>query len=569
MNVALFIGLAVIGAAPSATAQGEEIELLSPTRQSLRRVQNAWQRWVKAYYASDRHAADVAIEESLTICNYLGMERLPDLSLAAGVYAVRSAAAGDPAMANWALLAARRFDPQRPETEFAAAEVARHENHFLDAALGLGRGYFRLLRQPSSRRLWFSNGLLFILYVLLVSGGLFIALQMFSKGQALMADLQQRFLPADWPVVALWLVPIPMLLWPLVLPNGLLWLLLYWSLLLWGYLSSSERWVLSAVWLLAGLMPVVLPLQQRIVQRQLSPSVRLLDSLAEGSLYGDLFIDLEALKTVLPESLAVDELRADLYRRLGQWEHAKALYQRLTEAEPDNASVLINLAVYAHRERDFSQAIQLNQAATEIDSSLAEGFYNLNQAYAQTYEFSRSNLSLAQARALDSDRVSSWIEDESRREKPVPVDGSLQRAPEIRQALDSYWDTQNPTFARWTDWRSWQSLVAFLVLMVGGRWLRRLLRDGAGRRYSRAAPAPHAAWLRALLPGAVAAEDGHGTRAFLALVIPVVCLMIPLLRRIGWRLPLGYEPAGWLLVIFAAAALAILWLIRLRIELAD
>lgn len=566
--VALILALAGLGDAPAAQAQGDAFELLPPTRQNLRRVQDAWQRWVQAYYANDQLGADAAIEELLSVSRYLGMTRLPDLSLAAGAYAVRSAREGKLERADWALVAARRLDSNRPETDFAAAAVYGHANRFLASGISFVRGYSRLLEQPTARRLWLGNLGLMGLYALLLSGGFFIALQMLSKGQALLSDVQ-RFLPDHLPMAMLWLLPIPILVWPLALPNGLLWLALYWSLLLWGYLSSSERWVLSGVWLLVGLLPLVLPFQQSWAQHQLSPPVRLLDSVADGSLYGDLFIDLEALEALLPESSAVDELQADLYRRLGQWEHAKVLYQRLLEAEPGNAPASVNLAVYAHRERDFVQAIELNKAATEIDPALTEGFYNLSQAYAQTYQFSEANQALAQARALDSDRVSSWVEDESRREKPVAVEGSLLRSDEIRQALEAGWERKD-TFGAWlANWQSWRSLLAFLLLMIGGRWLAKVLRSNAGRRYSSASAAPRAPWLRALLPGAVSAEDGHGVRAFMALLPVTVCLLVPLIRRLGWRLPLGFEPATWWLVAVALVALGVLWVIRLRVELAD
>ena len=55
------------------------------------------------------------------------------------------------------------------------------------------------------------------------------------------------------------------LLWPLALPSGLLWLPLFWSLLLWTYLSASERVVLVALWLLVGAAPLVVTEQRRQV----------------------------------------------------------------------------------------------------------------------------------------------------------------------------------------------------------------------------------------------------------------------------------------------------------------
>ncbi|MCP4663043.1 MAG: hypothetical protein GY856_47235, partial [bacterium] len=70
------------------------IELTSPVRQNLRRLQESWQRWTRAYYRDDRDQAEIALEELLLLADYLGMSRLPDLSIATAAYAVRSARDG-------------------------------------------------------------------------------------------------------------------------------------------------------------------------------------------------------------------------------------------------------------------------------------------------------------------------------------------------------------------------------------------------------------------------------------------------------------------------------------------
>jgi len=82
-----------------------------------------------------------------------------------------------------------------------------------------------------------------------------------------------------------------LLLWPLALPSGPVWILLYWSALLWGYESPSERWATLGVWLLAGLAPWVAAVEQQRVAVALSPPMRALANLPEGRPYGRLFPD--------------------------------------------------------------------------------------------------------------------------------------------------------------------------------------------------------------------------------------------------------------------------------------
>ena len=84
----------------------------------------------------------------------------------------------------------------------------------------------RLLLHPLERDLWLQDLLLWALVLLLVTGGLFLAVQMLTKGTSLfqdLADLFGRKLPRP---VALALAGAA-LLWPLFLPHGAIWLPLY------------------------------------------------------------------------------------------------------------------------------------------------------------------------------------------------------------------------------------------------------------------------------------------------------------------------------------------------------
>ena len=64
------------------------------------------------------------------------------------------------------------------------------------------------------------------------------------------------------------------------------------------------------------------------------------------------------LRAVLPESVAVKHLLADVHRSLNQWELARALYRQVLEAEPNNATALLDLGDYSFIKGDFSSAIQ-------------------------------------------------------------------------------------------------------------------------------------------------------------------------------------------------------------------
>src|SRR4030095_13228567 len=228
------------------------------------------------------------------------------------------------------------------------------------------------------------------------------------KGASLyrdLADLIGRKLPRPVASVAAGLA----LLWPIVLPYGALWLPLYWSILLWGYATASERAVLVALWLLLGVSPLLLDAQRRHIAVALSPPVRAMQSWQEHRLYGSLFSDLGVLRSLLPESVAVKHLLADLHRSLEQWELARSLYRQVLEAEAPKTSALLDLGAYSFNKLDFGIAIQSFQKAAAIDPASAAAFYNLSQAYSESYMFDEQKAALRKAQEIDPKLVNTWL----------------------------------------------------------------------------------------------------------------------------------------------------------------
>jgi len=546
------------------------IELTAPVQQALQQLQEQWLQWISA---NDRERAAAVVDDLLATGRELGMRRLPDLSLGALMTAVRLARQGEARHAAWALEAAERLDPGRPETAFAAAAVERLEGRWPASFFQLARGYLRLFAFPLERYLWLQELLLWSLSLLLATGGLFLAVQMATKGGALYRDLVQAFarrLPGGGAArsVALGLAAV-LLVWPLALPAGPVWLLLYWSVLLWGYVSPSERAVVVALWLLAGAAPFVLAEQRRQVAVALSPPVQAMESLAQRRLYGGLFTDLGVLRSLLPESPAVKLLIADLHRSLNQWDSARSLYRQVLEQEPNNTAALLDLGVYFFEKGDFGNAIPNFQKAAASNPANAAAPFDLAQAYAQSYLFDEQRRALTQAKAIDDAQVDRWIDLAGHQQRVVSTDGGMARIPEIRAQLLANWRGSEALSPRLELLRRGLSValaVALLLLAVALHLVRRphgytepplALRLGSTRL---------ARWRRALLPGFPSAEVGEGGKTFLALLVPVALLMLPLFGDLGYRIPWGYDPGSSMPWSLAALGLAIYLLARLRWE---
>lgn len=533
-------------------------------RYSLARLQEGWLEWTTALYSDDLDEARRVIERQEEIVRRLGMRGVPDLAAGALVQAVDSARSGESERAVVALEAAERLAPGRPETAFAAAEVARLSGDWPAMIVAEARGYARLPRAVLERRIALLDLAVWALASLLVACALFVLLAMALRGPALARDLGRaiggRFRGLRG--AALTAVVVVALFWPLALPSGFLWLLLYWSFLLWGYLARAERAVVVFAWLAVAATPTLVTEIDGRAENSLSPAVRAMESAAQGDLYGGLFADLEVLPAALPDHPAVDHFLADLYLRLGQWEEARRRYGRVLEAEPDNVAALVNVGVYYFHREDFGNAVTyLRQAAAADgdDRDRAAALYDLSQAYTDSNLFDEARSAGAEARRIDEARVSQW----HRRlgdQKVVTVDGGLDRRAELQHALRERRQLPRVASPALAVLRRARAAILIVVLAIAAVATHAVVRNRRGpATLGGAAPGPPGRWAATLVPGLRSLREGNGSRAFGALLLVVAPLLVLLERAggLGYELPWRHDPGGWFLPALALLGLAV------------
>lgn len=553
------------GAPAPAAVDAKGVEISTPVQQSLRRLREGWEQWTQLYLQDDREGAEAILDDLLSTAESLGLPRLPDLGIAAATYGVRAGRAGDMERAQWAIDAARRLDPDRPEIEFALARILRIRGDYPGMLFALVGGYGRLFGMPLERSVWLQNALLWLFFVVMLSGGLFLALLMATKGGDVLYDVRRVVAP-PLPRLAGTVVAVILLLWPLLLPWGLFWLVAYWTMLLWGYGSRSERVVLCGVLILVGVTPFLLAIQERYVEVALSPPMRAIENLEAGRIYGTLFSDLQVLASALPDEPAVTELFADIHRRFNQWEQARLLYVQIKENEPDNTAVRNNLGVYYHRSGDYAQAINHFQEAISIDPTRSEALFNLSQAYSQSYAFDKSGEALEQARVVDSRQVDDWMEASA--DQVVPINGGRQRLADVRRQLIATWGGDDATrIASSRRYLTLAAAFAVLLLAVTLHLVRRQLGYAIGSLDDDHGESNR--WLKALVPGLASAERGRGIRAFLALFIPVALALLIFSRGLGYQVPVAYAPGVMIATVCGSAGLILFLVLRLGQTLAD
>ncbi len=562
--VLLFAATSVAAQSSVSSPQVTGVEMTAPVRRTLKQIEEQWLQWIVQNSQKD---SERVVDDLLATARQLGMRRLPDLSVGAIARAHQAALQGDFERARWALAAADRLDPGRPAVAFAEAHVDRRQGRYLGALGAMIRGSLRVFGASLERYLWWHGLLIWGLCLLLLTGALFIAVQMVSKGGVLFQDLVSMFsrrLPRAVAIVATLLL----LLFPLALPSGLLWLPLFWSVLLWAYSSMSERAVLLALWLLVGAAPILIASQSRQVAVRLSPPDMAMESLVRHRLYGGLFTDLGVLRSLLPDSTAVKHFLADVHRSLNQWELAHSLYLQVLEAEPENLAAQMNIGAYAFLKGDFGTAIQHFQKVSAADPANAAAPFNLSQAYSESYLFDESKTALAQARQIGDSQVDLWMRNLSQQRVVTPDDG-LRRIPEIRRQLQSTYRLQEGASANLELFRRCLSLLVPVILGLLALSIH-LARRPFGVTEKVAEPRRQRTgdrWRRVLVPGLTSAEAGEGIRSYLSLLLAVGLLMLPLFGRLGYRIPWGYDPGHLTAWVLAILGILLFLGARLRSEL--
>ncbi|MGE5233268.1 MAG: tetratricopeptide repeat protein [Acidobacteriota bacterium] len=535
------------------------LEVSPVTRQGLAHIQELWLQWMSAFYQNNATRADGLVSSALATAQQLGMSRLPDLSLGAAARAVQSARDGNLPRANWALQAAERLDPGRPETAFAAARVERLSGSYLQAVGWQIVGWSRLAGMPTLRRLWLLGAVGWGGAVLLLAAGLFVAVQMASKGSALLHDLEHP-LRRRLPGVVARALAFAILLWPLALPGGVMGLVLFWSALLWVYALPRERVVLGLVFAIVGIVPLAVASAERALVPSLSPPYRAMDAVRDRRLVGTLFEDLGVLRSALPESAAARQFEGDVDRILGQWDAARNKYQEVVDAEPQNTAALIDIGAYYFRRSDFARAVEFFQRAATIDPKSAAAYYDLSQAYSEAYQFDESRRALAEARRIDDARITAWIA-AGDPDRVITFDGGIARRDEIAQqyerSLRARAAAPGPIGGA-----PWGMLVPPLAALgaAGFALLLQFLR----RRGSVSEPQLDltvrtdrlALWLRTFLAGVPESEDRRPLAALGAVLVVAGLGALPWTAELGLRLPWGFDPgrvAEWTVALLGAA----------------
>jgi len=189
---------------------------------------------------------------------------------------------------------------------------------------------------------------------------------------------------------------------PFFLRLDMLWALLFWSVLLWGYISKRERqWVFFFLVVLIYL-PFFLRSSATFLNGSSSDIILEMHQANHEDWDRDLEQRLQAWLVTQPEDPDTLFTLGLIEKKRGNSAQAEKLYQRAISQSPEFSEAYSNLGnVYLAR-KETNAAITSYQKAVDLDSLKAAYHYNLSRAYAEEAFLSgKKDQAFQKARQLD------------------------------------------------------------------------------------------------------------------------------------------------------------------------
>jgi tetratricopeptide (TPR) repeat protein len=203
------------------------------------------------------------------------------------------------------------------------------------------------------------------------------------------------------------------------------WMIIYWIVIVWFYLSMRERIVAASFILLLGFSGIFLPRFMAMLNAPESLELRSLIQAIRGE--GDPSV-IEELKRKVeqePDRWQGYFALAQLQKKAGSYQVALEFYQKALDKQTGSASILNNMGNSYFYLKDYDQAIHYYQQALEKDPSQVATYFNLGQTYREILAFDKGEQTYQEGRRRDKDLMDEYTRRSALGGKTVVVDTGL------------------------------------------------------------------------------------------------------------------------------------------------
>lgn len=358
-----------------------------------------WAQATSAAREGDFEVATKKKRELLTIGRSFGVRTFP--GYAAGAAALASESEAKRELSEWAAQAARELDGRSPAVSFNEADRAARNSGWGSAAPLALQGFVRVFGNYRANVLARAD-LIYVSAAALAVTSIIFGLALFLRyGRSLAHDLREmlstRMSGGSVSVLAFALLLLPLFLW-----LGPIWLLFYWAAIFFRYAGRGERIAIVIVLLLVALMPVALDMSSHWIAGVDSPVVAAAISSSEQAYRPEALRRLEELLAVVPDDPTLHVLVGNLLAFDGRDEQAAFHYQRAIQLDPRHAGAHVNRGNLYFLNNEYQAAINEYQRAEEADPELATALFNHSVAAVESYKYDLQEQMLKRARAVDS-----------------------------------------------------------------------------------------------------------------------------------------------------------------------
>jgi tetratricopeptide (TPR) repeat protein len=332
-----------------------------------------------------------------------GIKNLPILSFLLIREADQARQKGDADQAIGIVNYAVKFSPDLPQPYFELARALWGQNPFqlhkiLPEVLQGQIAQFRYY--PSSLKFFYN--MLYILFNAILMTFIIFGIVVIIKYLPLYFYDIRRNLTQEISRLFISSLKIFSLFIPFFLRLDMLWAILYWSILLWGYVKKREKQFILFFLIVLVYLPFFLRSSSSFLD---GPSSDIILDMNQANHEGwDRGTEgkLRAWLSPHPDDLEVLFTLGLVEKRQGRYSQAEELYQRAIQQDPKFSEAYSNLGNVYLAQRQTSLAIASYQQAIDLNPNKGSYYYNLYRAYSQeTFLSGKIDKTFQKARQLD------------------------------------------------------------------------------------------------------------------------------------------------------------------------
>jgi len=356
-----------------------------------------------------------------------GIQNIPLLSFFLIREAERARQKGDYHQALEITASAIKLSPDLPQPYFELARIRWYQNPFQAHRIlpELSRGLMaQLCHYPSSIKFFYN--IFYVLSNAMLMTFIVFGIVVMTKYLPLYFYDIQRHLTQEFSRLLINGLKIFFLFIPFFLRLDMLWALLFWSILLWGYVTKEERQFLLLFLIVLAYLPFFIRSSSSFLNGPSSEVILEMQRANHEDWDGGTEEKLRKWLSTHQDDSEVLFTLGLISKRQGRYSEAEEFYQRAIRQDPEFSEAYSNLGNVYWARKQADLAISSYQRAIDLDPNRGAFYYNLYRAYSQeTFLSGKADKALQRAMQLDPKLVGEYSRTDSPHINRLVIDQNL------------------------------------------------------------------------------------------------------------------------------------------------